>query len=286
MSDTFNIERFMEGSGKVDLSDIDWAAVPKYRITPAALRVLHYFHNTENSTFFYVKTLLSTKASYTEPELSPFISVWNYEEEFHGRAFRKFLEAYGEPVPRNYRSELYFTRGVGEKIDEIGQRVLSIMFPYAWPAVHMVWGVVQEWTTYCAYQALIDRVNHPILNEICKRIMKQELRHFAFYRDQARRRLQTKAAQKVTTYALKIGWTPVGDGMSPKSEVFHAIQFLFDGMDGSVPKAIDKKMRELPGLEWFDLFEHFATKHQIRRAPDAWIQPCAMESEAVVAAGA
>lgn len=276
---SFNIERFMEGSGKVDLSDIDWSEVPKHRVTPEARRVLRYFLNTESSTFFYVKTLMMTKAPFTEPELAPFISVWNYEEEFHGRAFKKFLEAYGDPIRQEFREDLYFNRGFGEKIDEYGQRILEKLFPEVWPAVHMVWGVVQEWTTYCAYQALIDRVNHPVLNEVCRRIMKQELRHFAFYKDQARKRLQSKRAQRVTTAALKIAWTPVGDGMSPKSEVYHALQFLFDGMHGSAANKIDQRVRELPGLEWFDMFSKFVVKHQIPRAPDAWIQPCAEASK-------
>jgi rubrerythrin len=272
MRATFDIDRFMEGSGKLDLSDIDWSEVPRHPVTPEALRTLRYFMNTENSTFFYVKTLLGTKAPFVEPELAPFLCAWVYEEEFHGRAFRQFLEAYGEPVDRNYRSDLYRSRGAGERVDEIGQKVLSVLFSEAWPAVHMTWGVVQEWTTYMAYQALLDRVNHPVLHVICQRIMKQELRHYAFYREQARRRLQSRATQKVVSYALKIGWTPVGDGMSSKSEVLHAVRFLFDGMDGEDAGRIDCKMQELPGLEWFDLFTRYATRHQIRKAPASWIQ--------------
>src|SRR3954464_11431874 len=103
MAESFNIDRFMEGSGKVDLSDIDWAEVPKYRVTPEALRTLRYFLITEGSTFFYTKALMTTNASFMEPELAPFICVWNYEEEFHGRAFRKFLEAYGQTIDDDYR---------------------------------------------------------------------------------------------------------------------------------------------------------------------------------------
>jgi hypothetical protein len=72
--------------------------------------------------------------------------------------------------------------------------------------------------------------------------------------------------------------------MSPKSEVFHAIQFLFDGIDGEGAANVDRKMRELPGLEWFDLFGRFARHHQIRKAPASWIQPCAPVSEPRVAA--
>lgn len=277
----FNIDRFMEASGKLDLSDIDWSEVPKHPVTPEALRTLRYFLKTEGSTFFYTKALMKTRASISEPELAPFICVWMYEEEFHGRAFRKFLEAYGEEVSTDFRTEMFLKRGAGERIDEISQTVLSRVFPEGWPAVHMVWGTVQEFTTYTAYQALIERVNHPILNVICQRIMKQELRHFAFYKEHAKRRLAaSEATQRLATWALKVGWTPVGDGMSPKSEVCHAISFLFDGMDGDASQRIDQKVRELPGLEWFDMFTRFVQENNIRKAPRSWFPETGRRSPA------
>lgn len=270
MAQPFDIERFMDASEKLDLSDIDWTEVPKHPVTPEGLRTLRYFLLTEGSTFFYTKALMKTRASVEEPEIAPFLCVWMYEEEYHGRAFRKFLEAYGERIPDDYRTDMFVRRGPGERIDEVGQSVLSRVFPAGWPAVHMVWGVIQEFTTYTAYQALIDRIDHPVLNVICQRIMKQELRHFAFYGSQARRRLRDDFAQRLATWALKLGWTPVGDGMSPKSEVCHAIRFLFDGLDGDAIPAIERRVRELPGLEWFDLFTRFAERYDIRRAPASW----------------
>jgi hypothetical protein len=271
MAEPFNIDRFMEGSGKVDLSDIDWAEVPQHRITPEALRTLRYFLLTEGSTFFYTKVLMQTRSVVEEPEFAPFVTVWNYEEEFHGRAFRQFLEAYGEQIPRSYRSEMFQSRGIGERIDEVGQRVLATLFAPAWPAVHMVWGAMQEFTTYTAYQQLIERVDHPILSVICQRIMKQEARHFAFYNRHAKARLQASPmTRRVVSRSVKIGWTPVGDGMCPKSEVCHAIRFLFDGVDGPHIRAIEAQVRELPGLEWFDMFTKFAEAHGIGRAPDSW----------------
>jgi hypothetical protein len=48
------------------------------------------------------------------------------------------------------------------------------------------------------------------------------------------------------------------------------IRHLFDGLDGPYCDLIDKKMRELPGLEWFDLFTKFVREHNIRKAPDSW----------------
>lgn len=274
MSGSFNIDRLMDVSGKVDLSDIDWAEVPKHPLTPEALRALRYFMITEGSTFFYASALMKTRAVFEEPEMAPFISVWMYEEEFHGRAFRKFMEAYGERIPDAYRGDFFRTRGVGERIDELGQSALGVVFRESWPAVHMVWGVVQEMTTYMAYQGLLERVDHPVLNVICQRIMKQELRHYTFYRDQAARRLAaSRRAQQVVSYALKVGWTPVGDGMSPKADVAHIIRYLFDGYEGAAIARIESKVRALPGLEWFDLFTKYARQHDIRRAPREWFPP-------------
>jgi hypothetical protein len=135
----------------------------------------------------------------------------------------------------------------------------------------MIWGTVQEITTYYAYQCLIDRIKHPILDVICTRIMKQELRHYAFYREHAKRRLAaSKLTQQVVSRALKLAWTPVGEGMSPREDSVHAIQFLFDGTDGTAIDKVEQKMRELPGLEWFDLFTKYAVDNGIKRAPASW----------------
>lgn len=286
MAELFEIDRFMDASGKVDLSDIDWTEVPKYPMTPEALRTLRYFMTTESSTFFYVKALMKTKAAILEPDLAPFLCVWMYEEEFHGRAFRKFMQAYGEKVPEDHRAQMFSTRGIGERIDEIGQTVLSRVFPDGWPAVHMIWGVVQEFTTYNGYIALIERTGHPILATICQRIMKQEMKHFAFYRDQAYKRLvNNPGAQRLTTEALKIGWTPVGEGMCRKEDVHHAIRWLFDGREGEAIDKVDRKMREMPGLEWFDLFRKYVTKHDLGPAPDSWFpRPRSEFQKSIVAA--
>src|SRR5438045_2362006 len=102
-SETFNIDRFMDHSGRIELSDIAWADVPKNPLGPQALRTLRYFLKTEGSTFFYMKGLVQTRAAYAEPDFAPFLCAWTYEEEFHGRAFRKYLEAYGERMEDDFR---------------------------------------------------------------------------------------------------------------------------------------------------------------------------------------
>ena len=75
MAELFDINRFMDHSGRVDLSDIDWAMVPKHPMTPEALRTLRYFMVTEGSTFFYVKALMKTKAA-TDKLADAWWSAW------------------------------------------------------------------------------------------------------------------------------------------------------------------------------------------------------------------
>jgi hypothetical protein len=267
----FDIDRFMAQSGPLMLDDIAWDEVPRHPLTPETMRVLRYFLSTESATFYYLRSVMATKPALEEPEIAPFLCAWNYEEEFHGRAFARFVRAYGETVDDDYRAQMFKSRGRGEHIDEIGQLILSRIFPRAWPAAHMVWGAIQELTTYTAYTRLIRRVHHPILETICRRIMKQELRHFSFYYHQAHARLAaSRVAREVTTRGLKFAWTPVGDGMSRKSEVIHAIQFLFDGTEGDAIAGIEKRVRELPGLEWFDMLSQYAIDNRIGRAPAEW----------------
>jgi hypothetical protein len=78
-------------------------------------------------------------------------------------------------------------------------------------AVHMTWGAVNELSTLSGYHRLIAKTEHPILVELLERIIKDERRHFAFYRAQARMRLgRCKQARSVTRWALKHLWAPVG----------------------------------------------------------------------------
>jgi hypothetical protein len=189
------------------------------------------------------------------------------------------MEAVGDEVDPHYRDAMFNRRGIGERIDEVGQRVLARLVPHAWPAVHMVWGAIQEITTYTAYRELSRRTGHPVLQELCRRIMKQEARHFAFYFHHARRRLAASARTRmIARAALAVGWTPVGEGMQPREESVHAVRYLFDGHEGTAIGEIERRVRELPGLEQFDMFTRFAQRHDIRRAPASWYPPTVTEA--------
>jgi hypothetical protein len=94
-----------------------------------------------------------------------------------------------------------------------------------------------------------------VLTELLDRIMRQETRHVAFYASQARDRLAaSRRAQRLTRFALRRFWAPVGSGVMPDVETRFLIGYLFGGEDGgAVAGQIDRKIDKLPGLSGLGL---------------------------------
>jgi hypothetical protein len=104
------------------------------------------------------------------------------------------------------------------------------------------------------------------LRELLKRIMKQEGGHIDFYASEATRRLgDSPRAQKLTRFALKHLWRPVGSGVMPKEEVGFLVKYLFNGPAGSdVAARIDRRVDRLPGQGQLHLLES-AVSSPLRR---------------------
>ena len=126
----------------------------------------------------------------------------------------------------------------------------------------MAWGAINEWTTQAGYGRLTEVAAHPTLRELLRRIMKQEGGHIDFYASEATRRLaESPKAQKLTRFALKHLWRPVGSGVMPKEEVGFLVKYLFDGPEGNAMAArIDRRVDRLPGQADLHLLETAVTK--------------------------
>jgi len=122
-------------------------------------------------------------------------------------------------------------------------------------AIHMTWGAANELTTLSAYHRLIAKTEHPQLVQMLQAIIKDERRHFAFYRAQARLRLQTPTARKITRWSMEHLWAPVGTGVRPQSETDHVATYLFGDADGrGTLEEMQSTMAELPGLAGTSFF--------------------------------
>ncbi len=126
----------------------------------------------------------------------------------------------------------------------------------------MTWGAINEWTTQAGYGRLSEAAGHPTLSQLLKRIMKQEGGHIDFYASEASRRLaDSPKAQKLTRFALRHLWRPVGSGVMPKEEVGFMVRYLFDGGDGNAVAArIDRRVDRLPGQGDLHLLESAFSK--------------------------
>ena len=267
----FDIDRYLRNSKRLDLSHIDWADIPNHPLSDGDVMCLHYMMDIETHTVIYLRDLLATRAAH-DPYVTGFLSCWVYEELWHGEAFSDFLRAYGIEVPaepklpdgstpmptrpnrvRVFREQM----GVGHKLFLLPTLFGSLVMR-DFVALHMTWGAINELTTLTAYHQLLRRSEHPVLHRMLQRIIQDERRHFAFYRAQARARLEGKPrAGRLVRGGLRAFWTPVGAGVKTDEEVDALALYLFgdspEGREGI--REIDATISELPGLAGLTLLE-------------------------------
>jgi hypothetical protein len=269
----FDLDRYLRNSKKVDLSGIDWDEVPGHPLSTGDVMCLHYMMDIETHTVIYLRDLLATRVA-VDPQITAFLSCWVYEELWHGEAFSDFLRSYGLEVPaepklpdgstpmpthpnrwRNLRVRLGVGNGLG-----IVPTMLGSMMTRDFAAIHMMWGAVNELTTLTGYHALMRRCDHPELHKLLRKVIQDERRHFAFYRAQAKARLQrSRTARRLVRYVLHALWTPVGAGVKSEEEVDALAIYLFgDGREGREQiRDIDRTVSELPGLGGLTLLEDY-----------------------------
>ena len=188
------------------------------------MRCLRYMHDVEHHTVCYLRDLLVTRA-HDDPVITSFLTMWAYEEFWHGEAIGKVLRAHDEIAGRP-RIDAARARVGSGRLATLGTMFASVLTEHI-VTVSLTWGAVNEWTTQAAYVRLAQRTGHPTLTELVRRIAKQEGRHIDFYASEATRRLENRRAQRMTRWALSHFWTPVGSGVMPRAETEHLITYLF-----------------------------------------------------------
>lgn len=244
----FDLETYKRIAGPLDVDDIDFDAFRSEPLDPDHLRCIRYMHDVEQHTSCYLRNLLNTKAHH-DPDVTTFLTLWNYEEHWHGEALARVLEAHGEAggTPR-----------VAAMRHRLGWRITTS--PLVWMgfsaatkhflAVHMTFGAINEWTTQGGYARLASLSGHPELSTLLRRIMRQEGRHIDYYRQMAVAHLEgSRAAQRTTRAMVRGLWDPVGSKVMPDEECRHLVRTLFGGPDGrAIVERIDRRIDRLPGL--------------------------------------
>jgi hypothetical protein len=269
---SFDVEQYAASAQPVKTDDIDFGAFRTAHLDEEALRCLRYMHDVESHTVCYLRDLLLTP-SHRDPAVTTFLTAWAYEEHWHGAAIGRVLEAHGEAAGaarvQQHRQRLPRKDRFGPYLSAIGGAVAGEDFV----ALHMTWGAVNEWTTAEGYRLLAERAAHPVLTDLLGRIRRQESRHIAFYASQARERLAASPrARRLTRWALRKLWQPVGSGVMPETETRFLIDWLLAGDAGQAAVArIDTHVDALPGLDGL---------HLMAGATDRWTRPRATERAA------
>lgn len=244
----FDVDRYCSVVGRLDDRDIQYSSFQTQPLDPDTLRTLRYMHDVESHTVCYQRDLLVTRA-HDDPALTTFLTMWAFEEHWHGVALSKVLAAHGVVAGRDRVARVRRRRVLRDRFGTMTSALASLATPHV-TAVHMAWGAVNEWTTQAGYLQLARRANHPVLSELLRRLARQEGRHIDFYASEADRRLQDPKAQRLTRWALARWWRPVGSGVLPAAETDHVIRHLFGGSDGlAIAARIDDRLARLPGLE-------------------------------------
>src|ERR1700730_1167082 len=105
MVGTFDLERYLRNSKKVDLSGIDLSQASRYPLTHDEIHCLTYMMDIESHTIVYLRSILSTCAI-EDADTTAFLSCWAYEEFFHGRTIGQFLNACGISFGQNRLAEV------------------------------------------------------------------------------------------------------------------------------------------------------------------------------------
>jgi rubrerythrin len=259
----FDLDKYLRASKRVDLSTVEWERIREHPVTTAEARCLTYMMDIETHTVVFLRDLLATRASF-DPEVTAFLSCWVYEELWHGEAFSRVLGEAGfrvaptfedvsgdDPFPTRVDRNQWVRQKFGTKgyVSHIGTLLGSALFR-DFVAVHMTWGAVNELGTLTGYHRIIAKTEHPVLIQLLQAVIKDERRHFAFYRAQARMRLaRSRQARMITRWALEHLWAPVGTGVRPQAETDFVIHDIFGDADGMVAvKEMEDTLGELPGL--------------------------------------
>ena len=266
-----DIAQHIAVSQKLAFEDLDWEQARRIGLTRQEIESLTYFADIESQTVYYFLEVAKLQVA-RDPDLLTFLTLWNYEEYFHSYALTQLLTACGVSVDsttdrsRKVRAAARFKA----RFEDFGQTMIARLMPATFVALWMFWGALQECLTTQAYEALARQTENPVLAELCRRIAKQERRHFAYYFGQARKRLDGQSwAQRFTRWIAQRFYAPVGNGVKTDAEGARLVAQLFPGdRIFEVMGYVEKRMAQLPGMDGIDCCTRWAAKVQPMLPPE------------------
>ena len=259
----------MDVSHKVETDDLDWQLARKIGLTQQEIESLAYFVDVEGQTVYYFLEVAKQKIA-RAPELLGFLTMWNYEEYFHSHAMIRLLTECGVAHDVGRATAIRNEARLMLWLEDSFQTMIAKLAPRTFVSLWMFWGALQELLTARAYEELGEATKNPVLAELCRRIAKQERRHFAYYFGEARERMAgQKAQQRIIRFLANHFYSPVGRGVKTDAERAELVARLFPGDKiFEVMRYIERRMAQLPGMAGLDCCTRWAAKVQPMLPPE------------------
>lgn len=159
MVGTFDLERYLRNSKKVDISNIDLTRAADYPLNDDEIRCLTYMMDIESHTVVYLRAILNTCAI-EDTATTAFLSCWAYEEFFHGRTLAQFLAAAGIEFGERRSVEVHKQAAFAEWLKEMGASLIC-RFSRHFHAAYLTYGAISELSTLEGYGVLASRTANP-----------------------------------------------------------------------------------------------------------------------------
>jgi rubrerythrin len=260
-----DIAQHIAVSDRVDIEDLDWDLARKHGLSAREVESLKFFADIESQTVYYFLEVAKLEVA-RDPDLLTFLTMWNYEEYFHSHAITRLLNECGHKTESATERSTVNRANVRfkAKFEDFAQTMIAKFMPEKFVALWMFWGALQECLTMQAYEEVIRATENPVLAEMFRRIAKQERRHFAYYFNQARDRLENnKGAQRFCRFIAQKFYAPVGSGVKTDAESAELVARLFpNDRIIEVMSYIERRMAQLPGMAGLDACTRWAAKIQ------------------------
>jgi hypothetical protein len=260
-----DIAKHIRASRRIATDDLDWDRAARVGLTAEEVVTLTYFADIEGQTVYYLREVLNTRPA-RDPDSLAFLTLWNYEEFFHGHAIARLLEICGHDLGADRISQVRIGATFAARFEEVVQTLISKLFPRTFVALWMAWGASQELLTLRGYERIAASTANPVLRELCLRIARQERRHFAYYYNGARERL---AGRRFSQRVVRFLFDHFCGGVKSEAQIAALIAGLFPGpLLGEVLDGLDERLARLPGMDGFDAGRRYAARIAPRIATD------------------
>ena len=119
---SFQVDEYAKSIVPVRWDDLDLDNFRREPLSGDALRCLRYMSDVETHTVCYLRDLLVTP-SHADPEITKFLTMWNFEEYWHGEVLDEVLEVHGVPTGPEHTMALRKRMGWRDRLAPIRQAV-------------------------------------------------------------------------------------------------------------------------------------------------------------------